>query len=199
MVQFLHLVYLPPLFTRLEHVSIPLRLFVCLVFVFVLFCFVLFFFAQNQTSFVFCDRWLNWMDFLYSDYHAGSFRFNPLGESITHDQSNQERIVVWPLCPFFNPKVIAGWRFKTFMSGKTSYSETLPLPSRTRRTAAKNYDSKEKGIIGTKCHASSGQRLKCEGWNDKWQTHIGYTHFIAKSLVVLARYVILNLDFEVFT
>ena len=171
--------------------------FVCL---FVWFLFLFFFRTEsNKFFFFFCDRWLNWMDFLCSDYHAGRFRFNPLGEIITHGQSNQEKLVVWSCWQFLIQKFIAGWRFKTFMSDKTSYSETLPLPSRTRRTAAKNYDSQEKGIIGTKCHASSGQRLKCKGWNDKWQTHIGYTHFIAKSLVVLARYVILNLDFEVFT
>ena len=47
MVQLLHLVYLPPLFPRLEQVSIP---YVC-----VCFCFC-FFFAKNQASFVLCDR-----------------------------------------------------------------------------------------------------------------------------------------------
>ena len=34
-------------------------------------------------------------------------------------------------------------------------------------TAAKNYDSEEKGIIGKKCHASSVQRVKCKAQNDK--------------------------------
>ena len=44
MVQFLHLVYLPLLFPRLEHVSIPLRLFVWFLF---LFCF---FFVRAESN-----------------------------------------------------------------------------------------------------------------------------------------------------
>ena len=80
-----------------------------------------------------------------------------------------------------------------------------PIPKRCLyqvehvETTVKNYDSKENGTIGTKCHASSVEKLKFKAWNDKWQTHIGCTHFIAKSLVVLKRYVILNVDFEVST
>ena len=83
MVQLLHLVYLPSLFPRLEHVSIPLRLFVWFLFLF-LFC------AESNK---FCIlRSVTQLIGLYSDYYAGSFWFSPLGESITNRQSNQERI-----------------------------------------------------------------------------------------------------------
>ena len=125
MVQLLHLVYLPPLFPT-ARTRIHTLTFFCL---FVWF----FFFRAESNKFCILQSVTHWMDFLYSDYNAGSCRLNPLGESITHGQSNQEKIVSVILLSFSNPKVIAGWRFKRFMLDKTSYSETLPLPSRTRR------------------------------------------------------------------
>ena len=171
MVQLLHPVYLPSPSPRLGHVSIPLRSF-----------------AQNQTNSVFCDRWLNWMGFFYSEYHAGSCGFNPPSGSISHGHSNQGRIVSVVLLAFSNPKVIAGSRLCWMRH---------PTPKRDHcqvehvETAANSFYSEEKGIIGKKCHASSVQRVKCKAWNDKWQTHIGCTHFIVKSLVLPTRYVIL--------
>ena len=94
-------------FPRLEHVSIPLHFFLCL--------FVCFSFPAESKKFCILQSVTHWMDFLYSDYNAGSCRLNPLGESITHGQSNQEKIVRVILLSFSNPKVIAGWRFKTFI------------------------------------------------------------------------------------
>ena len=105
---------------RLEHVSITLRSFV-----------------ENEASFVFGDRWLNWMHYLHSEYHGESCGFNPPGGSITRGQSNHGRIVSVILFAFSHLKVIAGWRFKTFMLDKTSYSETETLRSRTCRNSCK--------------------------------------------------------------
>ena len=134
------------------------------------------------------------MDFLYSDYHAGSCGFNPSWGSITHGQSNRGRIVSVILLAFSNPKVIASWLFKTFMLDKTHYSETRPLPNGKRRNSCKEFWFQRKG-----CYWHKTSFIVCpEGKNVglKWQTHIGCTHLIAKSLVVLTRYIILNLDLK---
>ena len=118
---------------RLGHVSIPLRSF-----------------AQNQTNSICCDRWLNWMDFFYSEYHAGSCRlsFQQEYRSITLGQSNPGRLVSVILLAFSNPKVIPGSRLKTFVLDKTFYSETPPLQSGTRRNSCKELWFRRKGIIG---------------------------------------------------
>ena len=97
------------------------------------------------------------MDFLYTDYHARSCGFNPSSGSINHGQSNQGRIVSVILLAFSNPKV-------DFSKPLCWIRHTIPKRDLYQmehvETAAKNFDSKEKGIIGTKCHSSSVQRVK---------------------------------------